>query len=111
MTQMNGLAPVVACELTSAELRERKVWLQGALRAHIRTHQWLHRGLHVSLAYSPEAVALVGELILLEAQCCPFLRFDLQVEPAARTVELRLTGPEGTVAFLRDLALVAELSP
>lgn len=97
----------VACELTSAELRERKVWLKEALKHHVRAHQWLPDGLHVSLDYSPEATGIAGELIQLEAQCCPFLRFDLRVEPAARTIDLRLTGPAGTVQFLRDLALVA----
>ncbi len=99
-----------ACELTSPELRERKTWLQHALQAHIRGHEWLDQGLRISLAYSSEAVAMAGELIQLEAQCCPFLRFDLRVEPAISAIELRLTGPDGTKAFLRDLHLVPESS-
>lgn len=96
----------VACRLTSPELRERKRWLQGALRQHIRTHEWLDEGLRLSLAYSPEAVAFASELVQLEAQCCPFLRFEMRVEPSVSEVELHLSGPTGSEAFLRDLNLV-----
>ncbi|HYD52355.1 MAG TPA: hypothetical protein VEA99_07000 [Gemmatimonadaceae bacterium] len=35
-----------------------------------------------------------------ERRCCPFLRFTFELTPANGPVWLRLTGPEGTSAFL-----------
>ena len=98
--------PPVACELTTPALRERKAWLQQQLGGHLRTHQWLSEGLALQLVYTPESVAIISELVQLEAQCCPFLRFDLRVHSGTGLLELDLTGPPGTRAFLDLLALV-----
>ena len=35
-----------------------------------------------------------------ERRCCPFLSFELTVEPADAGLSLKLTGPEGTREFL-----------
>ncbi len=35
-----------------------------------------------------------------ERRCCPFLSFELSVEPADAGLSLKLTGPEGTREFL-----------
>lgn len=35
-----------------------------------------------------------------ERRCCPFLGFELSVEPADAGLRLSLTGPEGTREFL-----------
>jgi hypothetical protein len=35
-----------------------------------------------------------------ERLCCPFLEFGITIAPANGPVWLRLTGPEGTRAFL-----------
>ncbi len=45
-------------------------------------------------------MALLGEFIQLERQCCPFLRFQLTVEPGGGPIWLELTGPPGTREFL-----------
>lgn len=55
-----------------------------------------------------EALSAVGLFIDRERRCCPFLRFALEVEPAAGPMWLRLTGPDGVVEFLRtELSLPA----
>ena len=41
-------------------------------------------------------LAVAGELIAAERECCPFLRFELTAEPAMGPVTVRMTGPAGT---------------
>lgn len=43
----------------------------------------------------------VTEFIAYERLCCPFLRFNLDVEPGRSPMRLRIDGPPGTGAFLR----------
>jgi len=45
----------------------------------------------------------VAQLITFERECCPFLRFNLRLEPANGPLWLELTGPEGTKDFLQSL--------
>ena len=50
----------------------------------------------------------LATLIEAERECCPFLSFQLDVEPDRGPVYLELTGPEGTREFLEaELGLVA----
>lgn len=42
----------------------------------------------------------LARFIALERRCCPFLRFELEMAPPDHSPTLRLTGPEGTRAFL-----------
>lgn len=37
-----------------------------------------------------------------ERKCCPFLKFELMIAPGETWVSLRLTGPDGTTAFLES---------
>ncbi len=56
----------------------------------------------VTLRYNAEqgTLALLGEFIQLESQCCPFLPFQLTAEPGGGPIWLELTGPPGTRDFL-----------
>ena len=47
----------------------------------------------------------VARFVLNERRCCPFMRFELRVEPESGPLWLRMTGPEGTHGVLQ-----AELS-
>ena len=63
-------------------------------------------------AYRFHAGALdeLARWITNERRCCPFLAFTLEVTPADVAVWLRLTGPDGTHAFLdAELPSRAEL--
>ena len=55
--------------------------------------------------FPPDEARIEGlaELINLERQCCPFLRFSLTIEPGGGPLWLELSGPEGTKDFLADL--------
>jgi len=54
--------------------------------------------------YSPEKVSIaeVGEWVVLESKCCPFLDFHIDLENRGKLVCLRLTGSEGIKAFIRS---------
>ncbi len=43
------------------------------------------------------------DFITSERTCCTFFRFEIEVEPGLGPIWLRLRGPAGTKAFLRDL--------
>src|SRR5262245_54589274 len=98
--------PPVACELTTAALRERSAWLREQLARHLSGHEWLPEGLALRLVYSPENLAILTELVQLEARCCPFLRFELRASAGTGLLELDLTGPPGTRAFLEQIELI-----
>lgn len=54
-------------------------------------------------------VVEVAEWVDLEARCCPFLDFGIDVSERGRSVRLRLTGGKGVKAFLKtELGLLAE---
>ena len=50
-----------------------------------------------------ELISELANLVQLEHQCCPFLRFRLTVEPGQGAVSLEMTGPEGTKQFLTEI--------
>ncbi|MBA3355700.1 MAG: hypothetical protein H0U18_07115 [Pyrinomonadaceae bacterium] len=45
----------------------------------------------------------VSYLVELEHQCCPFLKFNITVEPGDGPVWLEMTGPQGTKEFLAEV--------
>jgi hypothetical protein len=60
-------------------------------------------------AGSPFCVVEVAEWVDLEARCCPFLDFGIDVSGEGRVVSLRLTGRKGVKSFLKtELGLLEE---
>jgi hypothetical protein len=98
MTDMTQLP--VACTLSEPEVAERRAGLFADLARRRQETRSLAEG--ITLRYSSEqgTLALLGEFIQLESQCCPFLRFQLTVEPGGGPIWLELTGPPGTRDFL-----------
>ena len=90
----------VTCTLSQPDLARRRAGLFAELARRRQEARWLSEG--VALRYSSEqgTLALLGEFIQLERQCCPFLRFQLTVEPGGGPIWLELTGPAGTREFL-----------
>jgi hypothetical protein len=41
-------------------------------------------------------------MLVFERQCCPFLRFNIRLEPGEGPIWLELSGPEGTKDFLNS---------
>jgi hypothetical protein len=90
----------VACSLSESDLAKRRAGLFADLARRRHETHWLPEG--VALRYSSQqgTLALLGEFIKLESECCPFLRFQLTVEPGGEPIRLVLTGPPGTREFL-----------
>ena len=93
----------VVCSLSTPELREREQTVLAKIRTRVQEVRDLDNG--YALRFDPESATLsdLATLIDLERQCCPFLRFELQVLPASGPIWLKLTGPEGTRDFLRTI--------
>jgi len=90
----------VACTLGDRDLAERRGGLLSDLRRHRQEAHWLSDGVALRFPPGPGVIACLTEFIRLESQCCPFLRFQLTVEPGGGPLWLELTGPAGTRDFL-----------
>lgn len=107
----------VVCRLSAPELRARESGLLAKLAAQVLEREPLSagtagsEGLRLRFAATSELLAEVAELIALERQCCPFLRFSLTVEAAGGPLWLELSGPPGTRSFLDTLPLGRTVSP
>jgi len=90
----------VACALTAAELRERRHDVLELLRRHGRDRRPLPNGYRLCFEPAADLMVSLAALIETERACCPFLSFQLIVEPDHGPVSLELTGPAGTREFL-----------
>jgi hypothetical protein len=55
-------------------------------------------------------IGLIGELIVAERECCPFLAFEVAALPNMGPVIVRVIGPAGTKEFLRTVLCKADAS-
>jgi hypothetical protein len=90
----------VACSLSSAELQERRSTLLQKVRSGVVEVRELEDGYAYSFPSEGEWLRRLADLIDLERQCCPFLRFRITVEANVGPMWLELTGPVGTKEFL-----------
>jgi hypothetical protein len=97
---MENPSSAVICTLTPGEVIEHRANLLPALAARARARTPTVDGYRLRFEPSEELVKVIGETIDAERQCCRFLRFDLTVTPDGGPIELTLSGPTGTRAFL-----------
>ena len=97
--------PPIACRLTDAELRARREGLLARARASVIASAWAEDGLTLEFDTALATLATVLEVVQVERQCCPFLRFQLDAGPDGHPLTLVITGPPGTRAFLESLGL------
>jgi hypothetical protein len=90
----------IACALDAAELAARRDGLLPGLAAHAVGREVLADGLRWRFAPSRDLLELVVRVVDAERQCCPFLRFDLTVDPGGGPMWLAVTGPSGTQDLL-----------
>jgi hypothetical protein len=94
---------LVACSLTSAELRSREAKLLSRFKSGVIETKGLEEGYCFRLSVGGDWIRLAAELIVAERECCPFLGFELNALPNRGPVIIRVTGPSGTKKFLRNL--------
>jgi len=98
----NQPGPVV-CSLSETELRVREEALLTQFRAAVIAIEELSNGYAFRLPEDRKWIAIAAELITLERECCPFLAFELLVQPGLGPAILRMTGPPGAKEFLKTI--------
>jgi len=93
----------VACSLMPAELHERRRTILTKVRSAVLEERELENGFSYQFPSDPQWITELANLVTVEHQCCPFLRFRVTVEPGDGPIWLELTGPEGTKEFLADI--------
>ena len=97
---MSGEIPVACC-LSDAELSKREATLLAQFKAAVIESEELDNGYSFRVRGDNKSIALVTELIIAERECCPFLKFEISLEPAMGPLRVRMTGPAGTKEFLK----------
>jgi hypothetical protein len=95
-------SPALACDAGALDPATRAAhfaWIRHELPSLLRAAHALPNG--VALELPVDALAEVAAFIERELRCCAFLRFELDVAPAAGTLWLRLTGPAGVADLLQ----------
>jgi hypothetical protein len=93
----------IACNLTGPEFQKRRAELLKLFQsARLETIE-LEAGYAYRFPSGGNWIADLAQLISFERECCPFLTFNLRLEPANGPIWLELTGPEGAKEFLRSL--------
>lgn len=100
---MDGTNLPVACTLTGPELQERRRQVLRKVGEAVLEVKDLGDGYAYRFPTDEVWIAELAKLITFERQCCPFLKFNVRIEPGAGPIWLELTGPEGTKDFLNSL--------
>jgi hypothetical protein len=104
----------IYCNLKALSPAEREAHqkLSQELLAAVRETRELDEGFALSLDTHKATIPMLAQWVDAERKCCPFLRFEIDKEPAAGPLWLRLSGPAGTKDFLRsELALGDSKAP
>src|SRR5467141_2429518 len=93
----------IVCNLTDSDFRERRAGLLKTVAGGVVETKELEDGYAYRFASDVSWLTTLAELITVERACCPFLRFNLRIEPAEGPIWLELTGPPGTKDFLNSI--------
>jgi hypothetical protein len=93
--------PVIACVPDAIDPADREAHFELArnlLSSCTATRVALPNGL--AFRFSPDSLDAVARFVTNERKCCPFMAFDIKVEPNGGAVSLSMTGPAGTREML-----------
>ena len=93
----------IVCNLTDPEFQRRRAELLKTFQRALLETKELDDGYAYRFPSDGNRIAELAQLITFERECCPFLQFNLRLEPANGPIWLELTGPEGTKGFLQIL--------
>jgi hypothetical protein len=92
----------IACNLTEAELRERRQTMLNLVRGAALNVTSLPMGYAYRFEPTSEVLAHLSRLVDLERQCCQFLTFRIVVEAGNQPICLEITGPPEAKAIIAD---------
>jgi hypothetical protein len=104
--------PVIACDTSALTQDEMQHWMNDIVPQvykAVQEIQELPDGYAFRLPARPEILMLVAEDLNMERQCCPFVRYTLDIEPNRGPFWLRMTGSEEVKAFMRIMFESASL--
>jgi hypothetical protein len=90
----------IACNLSAAELQERRRTVLAKLRPAVVEIEERADGFAYYFSAENNRLQELAEVVELERQCCPFLEFQLTVAAGGGPLRLQITGPAGTKDFL-----------
>lgn len=91
----------LACRLIGPELMERKAVIAAELLNDVENIEESDDGFALSWSSGDPWAERVLEIVRLERQCCPFIRFELTLEPNDGPVTLHLLGNDEVKQFIR----------
>lgn len=100
---MGELSLPIACSLSDSELRERRETVLQKVRGAVSEIKEIENGYAYQFPSGEGMTLELARLIDLEHRCCPFLRFQLTIEPGQGPIWFEMTGPEGTKDFLSEI--------
>ena len=100
---MSELSLPIACTLSDSELRDRRETVLQKVRGAVSEVKEIENGYAYQFPSGDGMTLELARLIDLEHRCCPFLRFQLTIEPGQGPIWLEMTGPEGTKDFLSEI--------
>ena len=86
--------------LTPAERAHHKQLTEKLLAARKATVE-TEKGYEFQYSPATVSIAELADWVVAEGKCCPFLDFHIDLEQEGKLACLRLTGPEGTKAFIQ----------
>lgn len=100
----------IACTLSGPDFAQRRKAVLDLMHARLRELRRQLNGYALRFDPSEDQLATLATLIDVERQCCPFLRFQLTVEPEGGAIWLELSGPPPTGDWLADELGLAHLA-
>ncbi len=100
---MDSISLPVACSLMDSELQERRRNVLQKVRSVVSEVKETEHGFIYRFPSDGAWIRELANLVELEHQCCPFLKFSITVEPGDGPVWLEMTGPQGTKEFLVEV--------
>ena len=100
---MDTMSLPVACSLMDSELQERRRDVLQKVRSGVAEVKEIDYGFLYRFPSDGTWISELANLVELEHQCCPFLKFNITVEPGDGPLWLEITGPPGTKEFLAEV--------
>jgi hypothetical protein len=92
----------LACSLSGPELAGRRGELEEIFDGCLKTGG-LEDGYEFLFPGNGEWAARLTELVVFERGCCPFLAFELVLEPEGGPIRLRVRGPEDAKVIVAEM--------
>ncbi len=100
---MDSKSLPVACSLMDSELQERRRNVLQKVRTVVSEMKEIENGFIYRFPSDGAWLRELADMVELEHQCCPFLKFSITVEPGDGPIWLEMTGPQGTKEFLAEV--------